>query len=189
MLGQTSDFKVPPKLQQASRFSPSDTVWPGLKTSLKYKTRCAQKELESLVLWSKDQKQGLQRFRRERGSSLLSKKFGSLLLQVILHQYRERLVDAHFSEGYESFLTRGAMAWRVGAKSYCSLYSLRPLPLSPGYRRSHGKCMAHGQIKPLTFYRRTMKVSCREPESLGEIVESWERGGVGTPGLTRVIWL
>ena len=123
------------------------------------------------------------------GSSLLSKKFGSLLLQVILHQHRERLVDAHFSEGYESFLTRGAMAWRVGAKSYCSLYSLRPLPLSPGYRRSHGKCMAHGQIKPLTFYRRTMKVSCREPESLGEIVESWERGGVGTPGLTRVIWL
>lgn len=109
-LGQTSDFKVPPKLQQASRFPPSDTVWPGLKTSLKYKTRHEQKELEGPVLWSKDQKGGLQRFRREAGSSLLSKKFGPLLLQVILHQHRERLGDASLSEGYESFLTRGAMA-------------------------------------------------------------------------------
>ena len=52
-------------------------------------------------------------------------------------------VDAYLSEEYESFLTRGAMASRVEAKSYCSLFSLCPLPLSPGYRGSCGKCMAH----------------------------------------------
>lgn len=67
------------------------------------------------------------------------------------------------SEEYGPFLANRAMHSRVEAKSYCSLFLLCPhhlaLDTDAVMGNVHGTL---GKVNPLTSYRRTMKVSCRE---------------------------
>lgn len=126
---------------------------------------------------------------RAGGSPLLSEKGGSLLLQEILHRHRERLGRCPSLRSMDPFWPEEPWPQELWQSPIAHFSPSVLYHLALDTDAVMGNAWHTGQSKPLTSYRRTMKVSCREPDSLGEIVESCEWGGVGIPGLTYVIWL